>query len=195
MATKKSVFETLNAINVSEHIEKKNNLSYLSWSFAWSEVKKAYPLTTYKIYENVNGLNYHTDGMTSWVKVGVIIEEMEMIEYLPVMDFRNKSIPLSSLTSMDVNKAIQRALTKAIARHGLGLYIYAGEDLPEVDKPTLITDKQHAEIRVKFQNAGVDYRSACMDWSLKNFSELLSENFDKIDEYINNVTQNATDNN
>ena len=189
MEDKKSVFETLNHINVSEHLEKKGQLTYLSWAWAWSEVKKAFPLTTYKIYENINGLNYHTDGMTAWVKVGVTIQEMEHIEYLPLMDFKNKSIGLSALTSMDVNKAIQRALTKAIARHGLGLYIYAGEDLPEAEKPTLITDKQHAEIRVKFQNANVDYLSACMDWKLNNFGELLSENFDKIDEYIANVTQ------
>ena len=189
MGTKKSVFETLNAINVNERIEKKGQLTYLSWSFAWSEVKKAYPLTTYKVYENVNGLNYHTDNMSARVKVSVTIEEIEHIEYLPIMDFRNKSIQLPSLTSMDVNKAIQRALTKAIARHGLGLYIYAGEDLPEADKPTLITDKQHQEIRQKFQNAGVDYQSACMDWNMTNFSELLSDNFDKIDEYIKNVTQ------
>ena len=189
MATKKSVFETLNAINVSEHLEKKGQLTYLSWAWAWSEVKKAYPTTTYKVYENANGMNYHTDNMSAWVKVGVTIEEMEHIEYLPIMDFKNKSIGLSALTSMDVNKAIQRALTKAIARHGLGLYIYAGEDLPEADKPTLITDAQHSEIRVKFQNAGIDYQSACMDWSLKNFGELLESNLSKVDEYINEVAQ------
>jgi hypothetical protein len=65
------------------------------------------------------------------VKTGVTIEGLEHIEYLPVMDYRNVSIPLDKITSMDMNKAIQRSLTKAAARHGLGLYIYAGEDLPE----------------------------------------------------------------
>jgi hypothetical protein len=65
------------------------------------------------------------------VKTGVTVNGIEHIEYLPVMDFRNKSIPLESVTSFDVNKTIQRSLTKAVARHGLGLYIYAGEDLPE----------------------------------------------------------------
>ena len=69
----------------------------------------------------------------SWVKTGVTIEGMEHIEYLPVMDNRNNSIPADKVTSMDVNKAIQRSLTKAAARHGLGLYIYAGEDLPETE--------------------------------------------------------------
>ena len=131
-----SIFETLNSINVGDHIEKKNGLSYLAWAWAWAEVKKKYPTATYTIYENADGWNYHTDGKTAWVKTGVTIEGLEHIEYLPVMDMRNRSIPLENLTSFDVNKAIQRSLTKACARHGLGLYIYAGEDLPESEKPT-----------------------------------------------------------
>ena len=129
----KSVFEVLNAINVNEHTEKKNNLTYLSWAWAWAEVKKHFPDAFYTIYENKDGYNYHTDGRTCWVKTGVTIEGLEHIEYLPVMDFRNASIPVEKVTSFDVNKAIQRSLTKAVARHGLGLYIYAGEDLPEGD--------------------------------------------------------------
>lgn len=131
MESKKSVFEILNAINVNGHTEKKNNLTYLSWAWAWAEVKKHFPQAYYTIYENKDGLNYHTDGRTCWVKTGVTIEGLEHIEYLPVMDFRNASIPVDKVTSFDVNKAIQRSLTKAVARHGLGLYIYAGEDLPE----------------------------------------------------------------
>ena len=126
-----SVFETLNKINVNEHTEKKNGLTYLSWAWAWAEVKKHYPTAFYTIYENAQGMNYHTDGRTCWVKTGVTMEGLEHIEYLPVMDFRNASIAADKVTSFDVNKAIQRSLTKAVARHGLGLYIYAGEDLPE----------------------------------------------------------------
>jgi hypothetical protein len=131
METIKSVFSTLNAVNCNEHTEKKNNLTYLSWAWAWAEVKKLYPNASYTIYENANQWNYFTDGKTCWVKTGVTIEGLEHIEYLPVMDFRNNSIPADKVTSFDVNKAIQRSLTKACARHGLGLYIYAGEDLPE----------------------------------------------------------------
>lgn len=130
----KSVFEVLNAIDCNEHVEKKNDLSYLSWAWAWQIVKKNYPDSFYTIYENASGLFYHTDGKTCWVKTGVTINGLEHIEYLPVMDFKNKSIPLNAVTSFDVNKAIQRSLTKAVARHGLGLYIYAGEDLPEEAK-------------------------------------------------------------
>lgn len=127
----KSVFETLNAIDCSQHIEKKNGLTYLSWAWAWQILKKHYPAATYTIYEDAMGRNYHTDGRTCWVKTGVTVEGMEHIEYLPVMDFRNASILADKVTSFDVNKAIQRSLTKAVARHGLGLYIYAGEDLPD----------------------------------------------------------------
>lgn len=134
MEEQKSVFETLSSINVNEHTEKKNGLTYLSWAWAWAEVKKRYPDAQYTVYERPDGVNYWTDGRTCWVKTGVTIGGLEHIEELPIMDYRNAAIPLERLTSTDVNKAIQRSLTKACARHGLGLYIYAGEDLPEGDK-------------------------------------------------------------
>ena len=127
-------FIELNSINVNEKVEKKNGLSYLSWAWAWAEVKKIHPDATYTIYENNDGWNYFTDGRTGWVKTGVTVNGIEHIEYLPIMDFKNKSITLENITSFDVNKAIQRSLTKAVARHGLGLYIYAGEDLPETEQ-------------------------------------------------------------
>lgn len=124
-------FEELNSIDVSSKTEKKGTLTYLSWAWAWAELKKRHPDAEYKIYENADGWNYHTDGKTAWVKTGVTVNGIEHIEYLPIMDFRNNSIPLDKVTSTDVNKTIQRSLTKAVARHGLGLYVYAGEDLPE----------------------------------------------------------------
>ena len=124
-------FNVLNNIDVSGKTEKKGNLTYLSWAWAWGELKKLHPDAIYTIYENADGWNYHTDGKTAWVKTGVTVNGIEHIEYLPVMDFRNNSIPVDKVTSTDVNKTIQRSLTKAVARHGLGLYIYAGEDLPE----------------------------------------------------------------
>lgn len=129
-------FTALNAINVNGKTEKKNGLTYLSWAWAWGEIKKLHPDATYTIYENADGWNYHTDGKTCWVKTGLTVNGIEHIEYLPVMDYRNASIPKDKVTSFDVNKAIQRSLTKAAARHGLGLYIYAGEDLPEDESQT-----------------------------------------------------------
>ena len=133
------VFNTLRTVDVSEKIEQKNRLNYLSWAWAWMELKKRYPLSYYTVYENKDQLNYHHDGKTAWVKVGVTVvtekdgvrDELEHIEYLPVMDAKNASIPVGQITSFAVNKAIQRAMVKAIGRHGLALYIYAGEDVAE----------------------------------------------------------------
>lgn len=166
-----SVFQTLSAIDVSGKTEKKSNLTYLSWAWAWGELKKSYPDASYTIYENeiddllVHGeqafpikrtVNYFTDGRTAWVKVGVTVDSQEHIEMLPVMDHRNKSIALNAIDSFAVNKTIQRALTKAIARHGLGLYIYAGEDLPE----TVKEEKYSEQVLAAFQNSLNIYQKA-----------------------------------
>jgi len=150
-------FRELNSIDCSDKIEKKNGLSYLAWAFAWGEVKKRYPDATYTIYENEAGWFYHTDGQSCWVKTGVTVNGIEHIEYLPVMDYKNQSIPQSKVTSFDVNKAIQRSLTKACARHGLGLYIYAGEDLPEdaeraPDPVEFCTDCKKQIVSIKKRN-------------------------------------------
>ena len=150
---KKSVFATLNSVNCNEHTEKKNGLTYLSWAWAWAEVKKRYPDATYTIYETQEGRPYWDDGRTCWVKTGVTIEGLEHIEYLPVMDYKNNSIPVDKVTSFDMNKAIQRSLTKAAARHGLGLYIYAGEDLPEDGEPEKNSDKKPAQMTAKPKTA------------------------------------------
>lgn len=148
IVVKDSVFGTLAAVNCNEHIEKKNNgkveLSYLSWAWAWHYIKSRYPNAYYTIYERQDGVPYWTDGRTAWVKTGVTIEGMEHIEYLPIMDYRNLSIPLEKITSMDMNKAIQRSLTKAAARHGLGLYIYAGEDIPLSEAEAKELEKEQA---------------------------------------------------
>lgn len=198
----KSIFQTLNEINCNEHVEKKNGLSYLSWAFAWQIAKQNYPDAQYTIYENADGWNYHTDGRTAWVKTGVTISGLEHIEYLPVMDSRNRSIPVDAVTSFDVNKAIQRSLTKALARHGLGLYIYAGEDLPdaaddearaEVKKartntaPARLTDSQFKAMVEKYAKGektkvGGDIRET---WIINyNPSDAEVEKFDQyVDEY------------
>ena len=155
----KNYFEELNNINVSEKTEKKNGLTYLSWAWAWGEVKKLHPTANYTIYEReteYGPVNYFTDGITCWVKTGVTIEGIEHIEELPVMDYKNKSIPLEAITSFDVNKSIQRSLTKALARHGLGLYIYAGEDLPEEEQNKKIEESQIKKIEKLVPKENID---------------------------------------
>ena len=173
---KKNYFEVLNAINVSDKTEQKNGLTYLSWAWAWGEVKKIHPDANYKIYETESGCIYWTDGKTAWVKTGVTINNIEHIEYLPVMDFKNKSITIDNITSFDVNKAIQRSLTKAVARHGLGLYIYAGEDLPEDNKNKL------DELREKVKS----YPNALevLKKGKKKLSEYNEEELNKIIAYL-----------
>ena len=147
-----SLFMRLFKTNVNDKVEKKNGLSYVSWAYAWAEVKKVVPDATYTIYERdteFGPVNYFTDGRYCWVKTGVTLNGLEHIEELPVMDFKNRSIPLEGVTSMDVNKAIQRSLTKACARHGLGLYIYAGEDLPEDENAVKETAESVGKAKLK----------------------------------------------
>ena len=164
----KNYFEELNSIDVSDKTEKKNGLTYLSWAWSWSEVKKRHPEATYTIYENEQGWNYHTDGRTGWVKTGVTINGIEHIEYLPIMDFKNKSIKLEQITSFDVNKAIQRSLTKAVARHGLGLYIYAGEDLPEDAEPKTNKMTFREKVIILAKEKGIDVKELARDYGLNN---------------------------
>jgi hypothetical protein len=140
-------FTHLYGINVNDHVEHKNGLSYLSWAWAWAEVKKFDPDASYEIFEReteYGPVNYFTDGATAWVKTAVTVKGRTHIEELPIMNNRNMSIPYDAITSTDVNKTIQRSLTKAIARHGLGLYLYAGEDLPdgETDENQVDTEEE-----------------------------------------------------
>lgn len=132
----KDVFNTLNAVDVSDKIKEKGGLSYLSWSSAWSEIKKKYPNASYEIKPQIideggNTRFWHDDGKTGWVEVSVTIGDVTHTEVLAIMDFKNKSIPADQITSVDANKSMKRCLVKACAMHGLGLYIYEGEDLPE----------------------------------------------------------------
>ena len=144
-----NVFNKLYAINVNEHIEKKNNLSYLSWTYAWAEAKKRFPTLTYKIHLfGENQLPYVYDENTGYmVFTEITIDGLTHSMWLPVMDGANKAmknkpytydtrykkgIVVEPATMFDINKTIMRCLVKNLAMFGLGLYIYAGEDLPEV---------------------------------------------------------------
>jgi hypothetical protein len=140
MEKKKTVFERLSAINVNDHVEKKKDLTYLSWAWAWSETKRECPDATYKIleteFDEALGFMCHTT---------VTIEGETLEMWLPVMDGANKSMKkyaysyttkygdkqVDAATTFDINKTIMRCLVKNLAMFGLGIYIYAGEDLPE----------------------------------------------------------------
>jgi hypothetical protein len=140
MKSEKSVFDRLSAINVNEHVEKKDNLTYLSWAWAWSVTKKECPDASYTIlttdYDDDLGFMCHTS---------VTIEGQTLEMWLPVMDGKNKSMKkkaysyatkygdkqVDAATTFDINKTLMRCLVKNLAMFGLGIYIYAGEDLPD----------------------------------------------------------------
>lgn len=120
-------FARLNSINVSEHIEKKGGFSYLSWPFAVTQLRLADPTATWEV-RRFDGLPYLACDAGVFVEVAVTVQGVTLSQIHPVLDGRNR--PLMSPNAFDINTSIQRALVKAIALHGLGLYVYAGEDLP-----------------------------------------------------------------
>jgi hypothetical protein len=127
--------------NVNEHVEKKNGLSYLSWAWAWAEALKADPKASYRI-EMFNCKCYMEINGTAMVFVTVTMFDKPMTCQLPVMDYRNKAI--LNPDAFAVNTAIMRCMTKALALHGLGLYLYSGEDVPEEGRSVVITPTQGA---------------------------------------------------
>ena len=167
------VFKILNAINVNENTEKKNGLTYLSWAWAWAELKKVYPDATYQI-RHFEGRPYLYDANLGYmVMTEITIDGITHEMWLPVMDGANKAMKdepytyevkeyvngrwtgdyvekvVASATMFDINTAIMRCLTKNIAMFGLGLYIYAGEDLPEESEERKAEAKKKAEDKKK----------------------------------------------
>lgn len=167
---KKTAFEILNAVNVNDHTEVKDTgkvkLTYLSWAWAWAEVKKRFPTASYEIIK-FDGLPYVYDEKTGFmVYTKVTIEGVTHEMWLPVMDGNNRamldhpyevktkynSFTVQAATMFDVNKTIMRCLTKNLAMFGLGLYIYAGEDLPEdPDEDVKVKDQKKPKAQPKTQ--------------------------------------------
>lgn len=137
-------FTELAKINVSEHVEKKGKFSYLSWVFAVNELRKKHEDATWEVKRFDNKPFLQTE-LGYFVEVGVTVNGIELTQIHPVLNNRNQ--PIEKPSPFEINTSIQRCLVKAIALHGLGLYIYAGEDLPtEVD---LATSEQVGEIKKK----------------------------------------------
>jgi hypothetical protein len=160
----KSVYENLSLINIKDKIETKGKMDYLSWANAWQLLKQNYPEATRVVYEDPQtGWNYFTDGRSAWVKVGIKVNDLEHIDYLPIMDFRNNAVPIDRVTATDVNKTIQRSTAKAIAMHGLGLSLWTGEDVPELvtakNEPKLVELKINDENWVKVMKYVADNKS------------------------------------
>jgi len=204
--TEKSVFENLFEVNVNDHIEKKKDLSYLSWPYAWAEVKKRYPKANYKIHQfGEKQLPYVFDeGIGFMVFTSVTIEDITHSMWLPVMDSSNKAmksegytydtrfkkdISVEPATMFDVNKTIMRCLVKNLAMFGLGLYIYSGEDLPEIETEK-ISAKDAAILKnvVKgFDEADKLYSTLLQKYNVKSFKELTQKQRTDILEGLNEM--------
>jgi hypothetical protein len=149
-------------LNVNEHVEKKQNLSYLSWAWAWAEALKADPAASFEVktfkHDEYTEVPYMGVNGTAMVWVTVTLFGKPMTCFLPVMDHRNK--PITNPDAFQVNTAIMRCMTKGLALHGLGLYIYAGEDLPEGDaEPVIVkavTPDKTATVDVEVNTGNAD---------------------------------------
>lgn len=163
--------------NVNEHIEKKGNLAYLSWSWAWSEALKADEKAYFEV-KMFGDLPYCSIGQTCMVWVTVTLFGKPLMCQLPVMDNRNKAI--ANPDAFAVNTAIMRCLAKAVALHGLGLYVYAGEDLPEPEPVQAISQEQEANIVTLAQDVGAELSKLCAFLKVRNLSELGANQYDYV---------------
>jgi hypothetical protein len=191
-------FATLNAINVSAHVEKKGGFSYLSWPFAVAQLRLADPTATWEV-RRFNGLPYLATDAGVFVEVAVTVQGVCLSQIHPVLDGRNR--PLMAPDAFQINTSIQRALVKAIALHGLGLYIYAGEDLPQPaqdaandagagDAPApatdvkrtgpFITGPQQAKIMKLVVETGTDLQRLLAHFAIGKLSELPSGEFIRV---------------
>ena len=166
-----TTFEKLSAINVNDKVEKKSNLTYLSWAWAWSEAKKAYPNASYKVISDThtNKPYFYDDVLGYMVMTEVTIEGETLEMWLPVMDGANKSMlaqsytyqtrygekTVDAATMFDINKTLMRCLVKNLAMFGLGIYIYAGEDLPE-SEITIVTAPVKKEVVLEALKKGTE---------------------------------------
>lgn len=208
-------YETLAALNVGDHIEKKEGLSYLTWSWAWDEVKRIFPEASYTIWKDEKGLPYVYDPLTGFmVYTSVTIDGITHEMWLPVMDGKNKAMKaeayeytvknygkettktVQAATMFDINKTIMRCLVKNLAMFGLGLYIYAGEDLPNTEaaeekapepKPAPAVQEAEAKAKVlgylnrhKFTKEKIE--KLCSSYGVESVNDL---NLQQCNHYIN----------
>lgn len=171
------LFKALNALDVNDKTEKKNGLTYLSWAWAWAEFKKKCPDATYEIVKfGEEGRPYFCDERTGYmVYTRVTAEGITYEMWLPVMDYKNKAMQVGQCTMFDINKAIMRCLTKNLAMFGLGLYIYAGEDLPEApigEAPVLIDAEMQRYVEEMIEKSGADMAKLLKHYKVERISDM-----------------------
>lgn len=211
-----TVFDDLYAINVNNKTEKKKTgsteLTYLSWTFAWAEVKRRFPEAHYEIVMH-DGLPYVYDENTGYmVFTNVTIEGITHTMWLPVMDSNNramkskpyditfksgKTITVEPVTMFDVNKTIMRCLVKNLAMFGLGLYIYAGEDIPQPEQEAIDAKaeadakakllKQINEVISALKDKGIDVKTVCDLYKVEDLKALDSKKCDNIMKHLDDI--------
>jgi len=185
MSSKQNVFETLNKIDVSQYTEKKGKFNYLSWSYAVRELLKVCPTATWEVhtFEGVDGTEqpYMKNGTGAYVQVSVNVDDVVRSQIHPVLDNRNQTI--KEPNAFEINTSIQRCLAKAIALHGLGLYIFAGEDLPEPDalSQTQIDEMKARAEKIKDKKVKQGVSDAITG------GQVNSNNYDASMKHINNI--------
>lgn len=199
MPKEKSIFETLSSINVDSHIEQKNGLNYLSWPYAWDEVKKNYPDANYEVKRfGENSLPYVFDENTGYmVFTSVTIKNITHEMWLPVMDSANKTmksvkyvyetrykknVPVETATMFDINKAIMRCLVKNLAMFGLGLYVYAGEDLHENKDQNISKDdlKRLCDLIASFENSENLKKNILEAYQVSSIDQITTQQYESI---------------
>lgn len=170
------VWADLSPINVNEHVQKKGNLSYLSWTWAWATLMERYP-ESYYVFQD----NRFEDGSVM-VECVLTIHEGEEVAtrtmWLPVMDHRNKAI--INPNARDISDTRMRCLVKCLAMFGLGFYIFSGSDIPEAEKGAVITEDQVKELHDLFRATGADPVAWANHYKVKDISELPAEKFEQV---------------
>jgi hypothetical protein len=177
-----NVWKTLSAIDCSKHVEKKGNLSYLSWAWAWQTLMEHYPEATYEYFDPT-----FLENGTVEVSVAVTVEGITHTMWLPVMDNRNKSIV--NPTSRDISDARMRCLVKCVAMFGLGIYLYAGEDLPSSVKDAPINSAQAAQLKSLLEITGSDVQKFCQVFKCTSVDDLPAVQFDRALTMLNKKAQ------
>ncbi len=168
-------FAVLAGINCGEHLEKKGAFSYLSWAWAVDRLRRAHPDAVWEI-KRFDGVPYLKTELGYFVEVAVTVSGITLSQIHPVLNARNQ--PIATPSVFDINTSIQRCLVKAIALHGLGLYIYAGEDLPEMEPPRRITPEMRESLQTLIGEVGADTKKLCEHLKVASLSDVLAEHYD-----------------
>lgn len=197
-----SVYSKLNKLNVNDKTEKKNGLTYLSWAWAWAKVKEMYPEASYEVVHYDGKPYLYDENLGYMVATTVTIEGQTLPMQLPVMDGANKAMKAQSYeyktkydtktvqaaTMFDINKAMMRCLVKNLAMFGLGLYIYAGEDMPEVPVEYM-TDEHVAELEAHATSNGFTLSQIAQAYQIKDIKLLHDEQLQQAKDLVNGWVQ------